>query len=104
MRHLSIVNVIVLVFAAALGETEVFAKDDCQVPIESWQSRDAALQVAKERGWRVERLKIDDGCYELRGVDATGASFKAKLDPQTLQTVKYKQRGPERSRERRRGR
>lgn len=80
------------------------ADDDCDVPVQQWQSRDAALEHAASLGWQVQRLKIDDGCYEIRGRDAQGRSFKAKLDPQTLRIVKMKVRDahdqPERARER----
>lgn len=68
------------------------ASDDCDVPLQQWQSRDAVMQMAARQGWWVQRLKIDDGCYEIRGRDAQGRSFKAKLDPQTLRVVKMKTR------------
>jgi hypothetical protein len=66
--------------------------DDCDVPMQRWQSRDAVQQHAVSQGWQVQRLKIDDGCYEISGRDAQGRSFKAKLDPETLRVVKMKQR------------
>ncbi len=72
--------------------------DDCDVPVKQWQSRDAVLRLAAQQGWQVQRLKIDDGCYELRGTDAMGREFKAKLDPGTLRVVKMKQRDRERQR------
>ena len=83
---------LVLVAAPALAD------DDCDVPVQYWQSRDAALRHAASLGWQVQRLKIDDGCYEIRGRDAQGRTFKAKLDPQTLRVVKMKQRDRERQR------
>ena len=93
---------LVLVAAPALAD------DDCDVPVQYWQSRDAALRHAASLGWQVQRLKIDDGCYEIRGRDAQGRTFKAKLDPQTLRVVKMKLRNDdgshERERERTRGR
>ena len=46
--------------------------------------------MAARQGWQVQRLKIDDGCYELRGTDAQGRSFKAKIDPETLKVLKMK--------------
>lgn len=98
MRQQYAFTLVLLIVAMAFSSAPVFAKDDCQVAIERWQSRDAVLQAAAQRGWRVERLKIDDGCYEVRGTDAEGQPFKAKLDPQTLQTIKFKQRQPERKR------
>lgn len=75
--------------AAALP---AWAGDDCDVPIQRWQSREAVRQMAAQQGWQVERLKIDDGCYEIRGTDAQGQRFKAKLDPETLQVLKIKSR------------
>ncbi len=89
---------LVLVAAPALAD------DDCDVPVQYWQSRDAALRHAASLGWQVQRLKIDDGCYEIRGRDAQGRAFKAKLDPQTLRVVKMKLRNDNHERERTRTR
>ncbi|MDR2013095.1 MAG: PepSY domain-containing protein [Rhodanobacter sp.] len=73
-----------------LNAAAVLASDDCDVPVERWQSRDAVQQHATRQGWQVQRLKIDDGCYEIHGRDAQGRSFKARLDPETLRVVKMK--------------
>ena len=80
------------------------AGDDCDVPLNQWQSRDAVLRRAAEQGWQVQRLKIDDGCYEIRGRDAQGREFRAKLDPKTLAPVKLKLLERDRDRERERER
>ena len=96
------------ILCLALAATPASADDDCDVPVPLWQSRDAVLQHANRQGWQVQRLKIDDGCYEIRGRDAQGRAFKARLDPQTLRVVKMKLRNDdgnhERERERTRGR
>ena len=47
--------------------------------------------MAASQGWQIQRLKIDDGCYEIRGTDAQGQAFKAKIDPETLKVLKMKQ-------------
>ena len=73
--------------------------DDCRAPLNRWQSREAVRQMATREGWQIQRLKIDDGCYEIRGVDAQGRSFKAKIDPETLKVLKMKQGERERARE-----
>jgi hypothetical protein len=80
----------------------VLAADDCDAPAESWQPRSAVHALAQRNGWQVEKLKIDDGCYEIKGRDAEGRRIKAKLDPATLQVVEMKreQGGRERERER----
>ena len=75
--------------AAALP---AWAGDDCEVPLQRWQSRAAVRQLAAEKGWELQRLKIDDGCYEVRGRDAEGRRFKAKLNPETLEPIRMKRR------------
>ena len=101
MKH----TVPLLALSLALAAAPALADDDCEAPVQTWQSRDAVMQHAAAQGWQIQRLKIDDGCYEIRGRDAQGRSFKAKLDPQTLRVVKMKQRGDDHhERERRRER
>ena len=80
--------------AASLGlaAAPALAADDCDVPIERWQPRDAVDRLAGQKGWDLRRVKIDDGCYEVTVRDADGRSFKAKLDPATLEVVKIKYR------------
>lgn len=94
-----------LALSLALAAAPALADDDCEAPVQKWQSRDAVMQHAAAQGWQVQRLKIDDGCYEIRGRDTQGRSFKAKLDPQTLRVVKMKLRSDDdHERERRRER
>jgi hypothetical protein len=69
------------------------ADDDCNVAMDQWQPREAVQTMAEARGWKVSRIKIDDGCYQIRGIDENGRSFKAKIDPATLATVKMKRKG-----------
>ena len=81
-----------LALSLALAAAPALADDDCEAPVQKWQSRDAVMQHAAAQGWQIQRLKIDDGCYEIRGTDAQGQRFKAKLDPETLQVLKIKSR------------
>ncbi|PKQ13111.1 MAG: PepSY domain-containing protein [Alphaproteobacteria bacterium HGW-Alphaproteobacteria-1] len=62
--------------------------DDCKVPRDQWQPREAAMQAAEQNGWTVRKFKIDDGCYEIEGRDANGREIEVKLDPATLAVVK----------------
>jgi hypothetical protein len=43
--------------------------------------------MAEEKGWPLRRIKIDDGCYELRGRDAKGREIEVKVDPATLKVL-----------------
>jgi hypothetical protein len=87
----------------AVAALPALASTDCDAPASQWQSRETVRQMAVQQGWQVERLKIDDGCNEIRGTDVQGRRFKAKLDPETLQVLKIKQR-ERKERERRRER
>ena len=91
-----------LALSLSVATLPAWAGDDCDAPVERWQSREAVRQMAVREGWQIQRLKIDDGCYELRGTDAQGRSFKAKIDPETLKVLKMKpqDRQPVRERER----
>lgn len=76
-----------------------YAEDDCDVPVANWQPRSAVEALAQRNRWRIDHLKVDDGCYEIKGRDAEGLRFKATLNPATLDVVRMK-----RERERRRDR
>lgn len=60
---------------------------DCDVPMSKWQTRDAVRSMAEAQGWNIRRIKIDDGCYEIKGYDASGREIEAKIDPATLAVV-----------------
>ena len=79
-----------LALSLILGVLPALADDDCDAPMDRWQSREAVRQMAARQGWEIHRLKIDDGCYEVRATDAQGRSFKAKIDPETLKVLKMK--------------
>jgi hypothetical protein len=93
-----------LFLALGLTALPASADKDCDAPLNRWQSRDAVRQMAAAQGWQIQRLKIDDGCYEVRGTDSQGRAFKAKIDPETLKVLKMKQgerrHAPERDRDR----
>ena len=63
--------------------------DDCYVPMSQWQSRSAAILWAEAQGWQVHRVKIDDGCYELYGMDESGMEFEVKLNPSSFEVIVF---------------
>ncbi|WP_298015177.1 PepSY domain-containing protein [uncultured Castellaniella sp.] len=102
-KHLNRLGACLLAASLGLAAAPALADDDCDVPVDRWQTRGAVHQWAARQGWDLQRVKIDDGCYEVRGEDAQGRAFKAKLDPETLKVmeIKYRDHG---DRERRRDR
>ena len=89
-----------LALSLCLAAMPSWADDDCDAPVARWQSREAVRQMALRQGWQIQRLKIDDGCYELRGTDAQGRNFKAKIEPETLKVLKLKLKDQPHERER----
>ncbi|MBV0913785.1 PepSY domain-containing protein [Anianabacter salinae] len=65
------------------------ADDDCFVPMENWQPRDAVAELAKSNGWTARRIKIDDGCYEIEGLDAAGRQIEVTVHPATLEVIEF---------------
>lgn len=61
------------------------ADDDCTSPMSDWRPREEAAARVATLGIEVERLRIDDGCYELRGRDADGNRVEMQLDPASLE-------------------
>ncbi len=74
--------VCILVSGNALADME------CVDPVADWQSRDVLRERLEQRGWKVQRIKVDDGCYEVKGIDRRGNKFKAKYAPASLRVRK----------------
>ena len=79
----------IAVLLSPLGAGMALAdEDDCGTTMSEWQPREAVVATAEGFGWQVRRVKVDDGCYEVKGRDADGNEVEAKLDPGTLALVK----------------
>ncbi len=100
MHCLRLTRYIALTMLVVPGPS-VWAGKKCDAPPETWQPRSAASALAERNGWSVERLKVDDGCYEIKGRDADGRRIKVKIDPASLQVISVKREhgGRERDRE-----
>ena len=98
MRCPSMPRSIALAMLVVAGQP-VWAGRDCDAPPETWQPASAVRVLAERNGWRVERLKIDDGCYEIRGRDAEGRRLKVKIDPASLKVISVKREHESRDRQ-----
>lgn len=68
-----------------------FAGDNrCSVPMSDWQPREALQQKLEADGWKVNRIKVDDGCYEAYAIDNKGQHIEAYFNPKTFKIVKMK--------------
>jgi len=80
---------------AALPAGTALAEEGCFVPMAEWQPRDAVVKLAKDKGWTVRRIKIDDGCYEIDARDPEGKSIEVTVHPATLEVLRIEQETPE---------
>lgn len=77
-----------LVALAALAVCGVvFAETDCTDPVAAWKSREQLRHEFEKHGRTAQRIKVDDGCYEVRGLDRRGNKIKAKYSPASLRIL-----------------
>ena len=89
----------VLALVALLPAGTALAEEGCFVPMSDWQPRAAVVKLAKDKGWAVRRIKIDDGCYEIDAKDQAGKSIEVTVHPATLEVLRIEQEAPEKAEE-----
>ena len=50
--------------------------------------REALQKKVEADGWKVTRIKTDDGCYEVHATNEQGQRYEGKFDPGTLNALK----------------
>lgn len=56
-------------------------------PRETWQPQAKLEKMLSDRGWRINRIKEDGGCYEVYAIDEKGQRVEAYFHPKTLEPV-----------------
>ncbi len=74
--------------SSALFSGIALADTKCDDPVARWQPRETLRTQLEQQGWTIQRIKVDDGCYEVRGVDHNGNPFRATYAPASLQIQK----------------
>ncbi len=75
-------------FAVTIPSSAVLAADLCNVAKAEWNSQAALAKKLEGEGWKIRKLKVDDGCYEVYGTDGNGKSRETHFNPKTFQSVK----------------
>lgn len=82
-------------FCALSIATIAQASHDCKDPVADWQPRDVLRKQLEDKGWEVRRIKVDDGCYEVKGFDQHGNKIEADYTPSSLRLreleIKFKE-------------
>ena len=90
MLNLKSVVVSALLFATVLAvpvaEATGLATCDSGDPA-GWQKPEALQSQLEDKGWKVNRIKEDGGCYEVYAIDGDGERVEAYFHPVTLEPV-----------------
>ncbi|MDK8465449.1 PepSY domain-containing protein [Marinobacter sp. SS13-12] len=75
---------VILSLTLLLLSAPLLADDDCDDPVANWQPRENLRQKLEAEGWTVYRIKVDDGCYEVKGLAPQGFRAEASFAPASL--------------------
>jgi hypothetical protein len=78
---------IVISLSLLLVSGAALADDDCDDPVAQWQPRENLRKQLEAEGWTVFRIKVDDGCYEVKGRDPNGYRVEAEFSPATFKLM-----------------
>ena len=74
-----------LSFAPARADSDDYSH--CNVPLSNWKPRAAVEEALQAKGWTVQSIRSDDGCYKVKVTTETGEKRRIKLNPETLEPV-----------------
>ncbi len=84
-RHLTFA---LLGLAAAGGALAQEHAEKCEpIPKEEWKPQAELERKLMNEGWKISRVKITNGCYEVYGKNATGRSMEVFFHPKTFDLV-----------------
>lgn len=78
---------IAITFSLLLMSSSALADDDCDDPVAGWQPRENLRKQLESEGWTVFRIKVDDGCYEVKGRHPDGYRVEAEYSPATFKLM-----------------
>ena len=59
----------------------------CDTPKAERQPQMTLQKKLESEGWKVRKVQVENGCYEVYGVDAKGERVEAFFDPKTFDRV-----------------
>jgi len=90
-------QVLVAAFCSAmsLAATQAGAtgRATCESGLEKdWLPAETLTKQLEAKGWKVRRVKVDGGCYEVYALNEKGERVEAYFHPKTLEPVPTKPR------------
>ncbi len=87
MKTLILACALAVTFAtgAALAQEH---KERCEpIPKEEWRPQADLEKMLVNKGWKISRVKITNGCYEVYGRDAKNDKKEVFFDPKSFEVV-----------------
>jgi hypothetical protein len=82
-------TLVTLVMAIGFTGAAVAGSDKCNAgPKEQWKPQAELEKKLAAEGWKIKKVKIDAGCYEVYGTDKDGKRVEMYFDPKTFEPVK----------------
>ncbi|NBS11353.1 MAG: PepSY domain-containing protein [Gammaproteobacteria bacterium] len=79
-------------FSAVLVSTAALASDDsyrCSgIHSDQAKTKEQIAAHFEAQGWEIRRIKADDGCFEIYGIDRDGKRREAYIDPNSLEIIR----------------
>jgi hypothetical protein len=92
MKQLRILAAAALLGLAASSATATGLATCDSGPKETWQPQEKLEKMLTDMGWKIRRIKIDGGCYEVYALNEKGERVEAYFHPVTLAPVPTKPR------------
>ena len=73
--------------AASAGAFAAHAEKCDPIPKEEWKPQADLERKLTDEGWKISRVKIENGCYEVYGTDAKGKKRETFFHPKTFDIV-----------------
>jgi len=74
----------------ALASAAAYAQhaERCEpIPKDQWKPQAELERKLTDMGWKVRRIKIENGCYEVYGTDERGGKVEVFFHPKTFDRV-----------------
>lgn len=78
------------IFAAltlSLVASTAMAAPKCDTPKEKWQPKGALQKQLEGEGWKVKKIKTENGCYEAYATKASGEKLERFFDPVSFKAM-----------------
>jgi len=88
MKRLASASVALVLLAASAGALAQVHAEKCDpIPQAEWRPQAELERKLANQGWKISRVKITNGCYEVYGRDEKNQKVETFFHPKTFEVV-----------------